>query len=103
MVATSCVRRPPRSVCSSWARRPSGDVASPLLAGSEATSSATATKDSQKPGCSKAQGSPSVTTKAAASSTKCSGQRRPALRSSTTTAIIPTVRWAGTPQPASSA
>ena len=44
-----------------------------------------------------------VTTTAAASSTSAQGQCQPALRSSTVTASISTVRWAGTPQPANKA
>ena len=59
--------------------------------------------DSQNPGCSSAHGSSSATTQAAARSTASSGQRNPALRTSTTVASIHTVRCAGTPQPANTA
>ncbi len=59
--------------------------------------------DSQKPGCSSAQGSPSVTTTAAASSTRGQGQRRPSDCSSMTVASIQTVRCEGTPQPENTA
>ena len=69
----------------------------------EAINSPTATKDSQKPGCSSAQGSRAVTTAAAASSTSGAGQRRPAWASAAAVASIHTVRWAGTPQPANAA
>ena len=94
MLATAWVCRPRRSA---WRRpRPAG-------AGSATISSATAAKDSQKPGCSNAQGSNSVTITAAASSTSSAGQRSAALRSSATVASIHSVRCAGTPQPASSA
>ena len=71
--------------------------------GSEAISSATATKDSQKPGCSKAQGSASATTAATSASRRGIGQSRAPSRSSATVASISTVRCAGTPQPDSSA
>ena len=71
--------------------------------GEAAASSATATNDSQNPGCNSAQGSNTATAAAAASRIRCSGQRRPALDSQTKAAIIATVRCAGTPQPASKA
>ena len=44
-----------------------------------------------------------ATAQAAASSTAGKGQRTPRLRKSATAAIMNTVRWAGTPQPASTA
>ena len=98
------------SVATAWARRwaassplaPRPGAGAPAI-GSLAISSATAVNDNQKPGCSSAQGSTAVTTTAAASSTSAQGQRQPALRKATATASISTVRWAGTPQPASSA
>ena len=103
MVATACVRRPARRDCPARARQPGGAAARSACAGSDATSKPTATNDSQKPACSSAQGSKAVTATAAASSTAGIGQRSPLPRSSTTMAIIHTVRCAGTPQPASSA
>ena len=99
-VATACVRSAPAMVCQARSRHPSGNAAR-ADTGSEATSSATATNDNQKPGCSSAQGSSIVTASAAPSSTACKGQRAPVLRNSTTMPIIHTVRCAGTPQPAS--
>jgi len=66
-------------------------------------STPTATKLSQKPGCSHAQGS--VISTAPSTTSHCTGQgqwRAPA-RSHSPRASMSTVRWAGTPQPAASA
>jgi hypothetical protein len=71
--------------------------------GSVANSTATATKLSQKPGCSSAHGSSARTTAQASSHTCGHGQRRPDRRKSATTASMHTVRCAGTPQPLKSA
>jgi hypothetical protein len=101
-VAMACVRSALRIAARLRWRQPTG-ITTWVAAGSAPNSSATATKDNQKPGCSSAQGSSIATASAAASSTSTEGQRQPRLRSSTTTAIIATVRCAGTPQPASRA
>ncbi len=96
-LATTWVRSPARSRSRQPLRRRAPTP------GSTTISSATATNDSQKPGCSSAHGSASVTTTAAANSTSTAGQRRAPLRSSATVTSIHTVRCAGTPQPAISA
>jgi hypothetical protein len=102
-VAIHCARRP--ACAARQTRRPGdGDCgAAERGASPAASSSATAPKLSQKPGCSRAQGSSSVTATAATSITAGQRQTRPALRSSTAQASISSVRWAGTPKPASSA
>ena len=86
-----------------WRRRchklPAGACRAPLVA----NSTATATKLSQKPACSSAQGSSASTTAAATASTACQGQCLPPLRSQATAASMQTVRCAGTPQPLKSA
>ncbi|MDT4846317.1 hypothetical protein FQZ97_803330 [compost metagenome] len=76
---------------------------SPGTAVAEANSTATATKLSQKPACSSAQGSAATTTAAVSSQTCGHGQRRPVRRNSATAASIQTVRCEGTPQPLKSA
>ena len=70
---------------------------------SAAISSPTAMNDNQKPGCCKAQGSAAITAVPATAHTAAAGQRQPSARTRVTTASMPTVRCAGTPQPASSA
>ncbi len=71
--------------------------------GADASNRPTAANDNQKPGCSSAQGSSSVTTSAAANSSSGHGQRMPSDASHAALASIHTVRCAGTPQPANSA
>ena len=83
-------------------RAPPGPRARPRT-GSDTINRPTAANDSQKPGCSSAQGSSAVTATAATASTSSQGQRQPRLRKPTATASITTVRCAGTPQPASNA
>jgi len=110
-VATSWVRSMPRTLAHACPRRrrhrlapaSTRQVAATTWSASVAISSATATKDSQKPGCSSAQGSHSVTTAAVAHSTAGQGHWRPACASSVTAPSISTVRCAGTPQPANTA
>jgi hypothetical protein len=67
------------------------------------SSISTARKDSQKPGCSRAQGSTATVPAAATAHSAQPGHGAPRLRSSTAPPSIQTVRCAGTPQPASSA
>ena len=93
-VTSHCSRHSPRAQrpgCTPWAR---GSAPGP-----PAYNTPTATKLSQKPACSKAQGSTATTAAPASSHTSGQGQRRPPRRSSKTTASISTVRCAGTPQP----
>ena len=105
-VATTWVRSPARAAASSRANRLGRAVAaspsSTSMAGRaivDASRRPTAAKESQKPGCVRAQGSSRVTTTAAARSTSGQGQRRPAPCSRQTAASIQIVRCAGTPQP----
>ena len=81
----------------------SAPEAKPPAGPSLANSMPTATKLSQKPGCSSAHGCSASTAAQAVSQVACQGQRKPASRSSATAASISTVRCAGTPQPLSSA
>ena len=107
-VATTCVRKPPRSTRTKRAIAPlnaelRGTAMPGACTGRDAINSATAPNDSQNPGCSRAQGSMSETTHAAASSTKVQGHANPNACKPVTAASIQTVRCAGTPQPESSA
>ena len=70
-----------------------------LVPGSVANRTPTATKLSQKPACSMAQGSAATTAVQASSNTCGQGQRLPDSRSSATQNSINTVRCDGTPQP----
>jgi hypothetical protein len=98
-VATAWVRRPAHTAAARrWRQSPA-----PGGSGAPSISRPTAPKDSQNPGCSRAHGSASDTATAAASRTMGPGQRRPSVCTAATVASIHSVRWAGTPQPASSA
>ncbi len=107
-VMTHCSRSPEASINASWRTRdaapaPGSARSSRAGPGSAANSTPTATKLSQKPACSKAQGSIVTTTAQASSQTEGQGQRRPDSRNKPTVASIQTVRCAGTPQPLNSA
>ena len=97
---THCWCRKARMACQTRARQwgAGGACSSPVM-----NSMATATKLSQNPGCSSAQGSSSVTAMAAIAQIACQGHCLPPPRSKATTSSMHTVRCAGTPQPANQA
>ena len=93
------------SVMLHWVRSRPTSLPQPRAWASEssAISTPTATKLSQKPGCSQAQGSQTSTTAMTTTPTTGQGQRRPSKRKPHTTASISTVRCAGMPHPENTA